>query len=90
MPTSELEFSTTIYPFRESPMLPLTILGFALEPFSKVLEVRLSGTLEKPKWAFAAGSSVPKYQPVAPPKLEIPTPPVPAPETGEAAASPKP
>lgn len=77
MKTSELEFNTTIFPFRESSMPVFGLIGFVLEPFSRALELRLSGTLDKPRWAFAAGASVPKYQPVAPPKLTQPNEPVP-------------
>lgn len=81
MPTSALEFNTTIFPFRESSMPVMNVLGFVLEPFSRALEVRLTGTFSKPHWTFAAGQDVPVYEQVQPPKIDSPeVPPAPVPE----------
>jgi len=81
MPTSVLEFNTTIFPFRESSMPVMGLIGLVLEPFSRALEVRLTGTLSKPQWSFAAGTNVPVYEQVQPPVVQSPetgAPPVPA------------
>jgi hypothetical protein len=72
MLTSELEFNTTIFPFRESTMPVMGLIGLMLEPFSRALEVRLSGTFSKPHWSFAAGQEVPRYEPVQPPEMKGP------------------
>jgi hypothetical protein len=72
MLTSELEFNTTIFPFRESTMPVMGLIGLMLEPFSRALEVRLSGTFSKPHWSFAAGQEVPRYEPVQPPDMKGP------------------
>ena len=71
MPTNSLEFNATIFPFKESSMPVFGLIGLVLEPFSRALEVRLTGTLDKPQWAFAAGTTVPIYQPVKPPLAPV-------------------
>ncbi|HUG12692.1 MAG TPA: AsmA-like C-terminal region-containing protein [Opitutaceae bacterium] len=85
MRTSELEFNTTIFPFRESTMPVMGLIGLMLEPFSRALEVRLTGTFSKPQWSFAAGQELPLYEPVQPPKMdgpgETPEPQTPTPAT---------
>lgn len=64
MPNSQLEFNTTIFPFREASMPVIGLIGLVLEPFSRALEVRLTGSLDKPQWAFAAGAAVSVHPPV--------------------------
>lgn len=51
----ELDFTAKIYPFHESGNLFKSALGAMLAPLSSVFEVVLTGTLDKPKWAFAIG-----------------------------------
>jgi AsmA-like C-terminal region len=51
----ELDFNAKLYPFGESKFIPQAIIGAVLSPFSKILEVRLTGSLDKPKWAFVRG-----------------------------------
>jgi hypothetical protein len=51
----ELDFKARILPFQESDNLLKTALGAVLSPLSNVLEVVLSGTLEKPRWALVLG-----------------------------------
>ena len=50
-----LDFTARVNPFQESTFLPTALLGAVLSPFSSVLEVKLTGQLDKPKWAFVNG-----------------------------------
>jgi hypothetical protein len=72
MQSGALEFNTKLFPFRESSMPVMNVLGLVLEPFSRALELRLTGTLAKPHWSFAAGQEVPRYERVQPPVVESP------------------
>jgi AsmA-like C-terminal region len=49
---SELDFNAKIFPFHESDSLLKTVVGAVLTPFSNAFEVRLTGPLEAPQWAF--------------------------------------
>lgn len=51
----ELDFNARIYPFQESKFILKTVVGAVLTPLSNVLEVKLTGELAKPKWAFVIG-----------------------------------
>jgi hypothetical protein len=51
----ELEFNAKIFPFQESNNLIKSVVGAVLTPFSNALEVKLTGTLAKPQWAFVIG-----------------------------------
>lgn len=51
----ELDFNAKILPFQESANLIKTVVGAVLTPFSSVFEVKLTGSLEKPQWAFVIG-----------------------------------
>jgi len=51
----ELDFTARINPFQESTFLPTALVGAVLTPFTTVLEVKLTGQLEKPSWAFVNG-----------------------------------
>ena len=51
----ELDFKAKILPFQESDNLLKSAIGAVLSPLSNVFEVVLSGSLEKPQWAFAIG-----------------------------------
>ena len=50
-----LEFNAKVYPFGESKFLPSQVLNKFLTPVSILAEVKLTGTLDQPKWAFAYG-----------------------------------
>ncbi len=50
-----LDFKAKILPFQESGNVLKSALGAVLSPLSNVFEVVLSGSLEKPQWAFAIG-----------------------------------
>jgi hypothetical protein len=52
---SELDFKAKILPFQESGNILKTAIGAVLTPLSSVFEVVLTGSLEKPQWAFAIG-----------------------------------
>ncbi len=51
----ELDFNARVYPFQESKGLLQSVVGAVLTPFSAVLEVKLTGALDQPKWAFVIG-----------------------------------
>jgi AsmA-like C-terminal region len=50
-----LDFTAKLYPFNESSSLVGSAVGFVLTPLSRVLEVKLEGTLVHPSWIFAYG-----------------------------------
>ena len=51
----ELDFTARVNPFQESSFIPSILLGAMLTPFASVLEVKLTGQLDKPAWAFVNG-----------------------------------
>jgi hypothetical protein len=50
-----LEFNAKVYPFGETKFLPGEVLDKFLTPVSNLTEVKLTGTLDQPKWVFAYG-----------------------------------
>jgi hypothetical protein len=50
-----LDFSAKVYPFGETKFLPGALLDKFLTPVSMLAKVKLAGTLDQPKWAFAYG-----------------------------------
>lgn len=68
----QLDFNARLYPFQESDSLVQNFVGVMLLPFSAVLEVRLTGPLRDPNWAFVIGPtnlfrSLGSSAPAAPP-----------------------
>ena len=53
--TKAVAFTARIYPFQESRGIIGSAVGAVLAPFSQVLEVKLTGQLANPDWAFALG-----------------------------------
>jgi hypothetical protein len=53
--THQLDFRARLNPFQESRALPQKFMDVFLTPLSGVLEVRLTGPIEKPSWVFANG-----------------------------------
>lgn len=51
----QLDFNARLFPFQESGNLLKSVVGVVLTPFSNVFEVKLTGSLEKPQWAFVIG-----------------------------------
>lgn len=51
----QLDFRVKVFPFQESGSVIKTVVGAVLAPISNVLEVKLTGSLEKPDWAFVIG-----------------------------------
>jgi hypothetical protein len=51
----QLDFRAKVFPFQESGNVIKTVVGAVLTPISNALEVKLTGTLEKPDWAFVIG-----------------------------------
>ncbi|HXA15283.1 MAG TPA: AsmA-like C-terminal region-containing protein [Opitutaceae bacterium] len=50
-----LDFNAKVYPFGESKFAPSKLASLVLTPFSALAEVKLTGPLDKPLWAFAYG-----------------------------------
>lgn len=50
-----LDFNARVYPFQESTSLLQNVFGVMLTPLSAVLEVKLTGALDDPQWAFVIG-----------------------------------
>lgn len=50
-----IDFNARIYPFQESKFFLKTVVGAVLSPLSTVLEVKLTGQLEKPAWSLVIG-----------------------------------
>ncbi|MFI5356047.1 MAG: AsmA-like C-terminal region-containing protein [Opitutales bacterium] len=50
-----LDFYARVYPFQESTFFVKSLVGVVLTPLSTVLEVKLTGKLDKPAWAFVMG-----------------------------------
>ena len=63
----ELDINAKIFPFQESDSLLKNVVGAVLTPLSNAFEVRLTGSLEKPEWAFANFSAAPVAAEPAPP-----------------------
>ncbi|MEY4938831.1 MAG: hypothetical protein RIQ93_566, partial [Verrucomicrobiota bacterium] len=51
----QLAFNAKLYPFQQSNNLLKTIVGAVLSPISSAFEVKLTGTIDKPQWAFVIG-----------------------------------
>ncbi|MEO7600473.1 MAG: AsmA-like C-terminal region-containing protein, partial [Opitutus sp.] len=51
----EIDFNARVYPFKESTSILGSMVGVVLLPLSTALEVRLTGPLRQPKWAFLIG-----------------------------------
>jgi AsmA-like C-terminal region len=79
-----LDFNARIYPLQESKFVLADALGALLTPLSNVLELKLTGPLEKPSWAFAFGPTSllraitrpPNGAPLAPNATPPPAPPL--------------
>lgn len=50
-----LDFNARVYPFLESKSLLQSVVGAVLTPLSTMLEVKLTGPLDDPSWAFVIG-----------------------------------
>lgn len=51
----QLDFRAKVFPFQESGSVLKSVVGAVLTPISNALEVKLTGTLDKPDWAFVIG-----------------------------------
>jgi hypothetical protein len=51
----EMDFNARVYPFQESKSILQNMVGVVLLPLSTMLEVKLTGPLKQPKWAFVIG-----------------------------------
>ncbi|MES1166702.1 MAG: AsmA-like C-terminal region-containing protein [Pseudomonadota bacterium] len=50
-----LDFNAKVYPLRESKFFFPQVFNAVLTPLSEILEVKLSGSLDNPKWVFVHG-----------------------------------
>ena len=50
--TKAISFNAKVWPFDQTPGLFQSAMGLVLSPLSHALEVKLSGTLSNPSWAF--------------------------------------
>jgi hypothetical protein len=50
-----MDFNARVYPFQESKSILQNVVGVVLIPLSTMLEVKLTGALNQPKWAFVIG-----------------------------------
>lgn len=51
----QLDFRAKVYPFQASDSVLKSVVGVVLTPLSSALEVKLTGTFDKPEWAFVMG-----------------------------------
>lgn len=51
----QLDFKARVFPFRESKSFLQSVVGTVLTPLSHALEVKLTGPLDDPAWAFVIG-----------------------------------
>ncbi len=82
-----LDFNAKVYPFGETKFLPGELLGKFLTPVSMLAEVKLTGTLDQPKWAFAYGPTS-FFRKLTQSKSSAPAETSPPPETGQENFSP--
>jgi hypothetical protein len=52
LPDGSLDFKARLFPLRESSGFFTQVFGLLLEPVSNLLEMRLTGTLDEPRWNF--------------------------------------
>jgi len=79
MALHQLDFRARLDPFKESRGTTRGFMDLALTSLASALEVRLTGTVDHPKWAFVNGPtnllwSLRSANPVAPPKPSLPIP----------------
>lgn len=79
MALHQLDFRARLDPFKESRGATRGFMDLALTSLASALEVRLTGTVDHPKWAFVNGPtnllwSLRSANPVAPPKPSLPIP----------------
>ena len=64
--SNALDFTAKFKPFEES-RNPLTaVIGIVINPITSILELKLSGPLNKPDWSIMVGPSAPKPESPAP------------------------
>lgn len=83
----DLDFYARVFPFQESTFILKSVVGLVLTPLSGVLEVKLTGRLDKPEWAFVIGPTNFIRSIFAPGKAE-PTPGSPPPPAASASPAP--
>jgi hypothetical protein len=82
-----LDFNAKVYPFGESKFLPSELLDKFLTPVSMLAEVKLTGTIDQPKWVFAHGPTN-FFRKLTQPKSSPPAEKPPTPETEQENSSP--
>jgi len=80
----QLDFKAKFFPFQKSKSLPQELMGRVLAPLSQFLEVKLTGSIENPKWEFEHGPTnffnklTPPVPPATSPSSAVPPSPPPA------------
>lgn len=69
--TSALEFTAKFKPFEENKTLFTTALGIVINPIASILELRLGGTLQAPKWSIDLGSLTQQREPDRPVEKKV-------------------
>jgi AsmA-like C-terminal region len=83
-----LDFNAKIYPFQKSSSIPQILLNMALTPLTSVMETKLTGTIENPKWALSLGLPNLPRSDNRQPSGTAPQPPSPLKASGQNSASP--
>jgi len=55
MRRGQLDFRAKLFPFRNTKMPLFALVGIVLDPLSRALEARLTGTIENPQWSLFSG-----------------------------------
>ncbi|MDB6114260.1 MAG: AsmA-like C-terminal region, partial [Lacunisphaera sp.] len=80
--SNALDFTAKFKPFEEKHTLLTIAMGIVVNPITSILELKLSGPLNKPDWSIVVGPSAPKPDSGPAPKpAETPAPGAPAKQT---------
>lgn len=61
-----LDFTARFRPYEENRNLLTGVIGIVMNPLASILELRLTGPIQKPNWSVSLGSSAPKEAPLPP------------------------
>lgn len=64
--TTALDFTAKFKPFEESRSILTTALGIVINPITSILELKLTGPLNAPKWSIDLGSLTTRHEAGAP------------------------
>ncbi|MBA3849671.1 MAG: hypothetical protein C0502_06705 [Opitutus sp.] len=76
-----LDFTARFKPYEENRNLLTGVIGIVMNPLASILELRLTGPIQKPNWSVSLGSGAPRENtPVQQPNADSPATPAPTPE----------